>query len=464
MASVKQKAALVSIAVTVGLTLAKAAVGLASGSIAILAEAAHGIVDTAATLLTFYAVRLADKPADEEHQYGHGKVESIAALAETAFLFLVSGIVITEAVRRLWDGGHAVQVTPIMAGLMIAVIAIDFWRVRIMSRIAKDTGSHALESGALHFASDMASSAVVLGGLLFVWLGFPKADAIAAIIVAILICAMSWKLGRRTIDTLMDRAPKGATQAIREAVEAVPGVVSLDQLRLREVGAETLAEIGVAVNRTLPLERVVEIKGAIGNAATRAFPGTIPTVTANPVALDDETVMERVHLTARRHNLAVHHVTVQHLGEKLCVGLDLEVDGDLSLGEAHDVASRLEQAIRGELGADAEVETHIEPLQAEMLAGTDGDAALVAALADSLRALAAGTGPITDVHSVRARETAQGIVVTYHCRAEPALRIAEVHEAVDQIERRFRRAHPRIIRMVGHAEPARPLSPGGAGT
>jgi cation diffusion facilitator family transporter len=457
MASLKQKAALASIAVTVGLTLAKAAVGFASGSIAILAEAAHGIVDTAATLLTFYAVRLADKPADEDHQYGHGKVESIAALAETAFLFLVSGIVVTEAVRRLWDGGHAVEVTPVMAGLMIAVIAIDFWRVRIMGRIARETGSHALESGALHFASDMASSAVVLAGLLFVWLGFPKADAIAAICVAILICAMSWKLGRRTIDTLMDRAPKGATEAIRGAVEAVPGVVSLDQLRLREVGPETLAEVIVTVNRTLPLERVVEIKDAITAAATKAFAGTVPTITANPVALDDETVMERVHLTARRHSLAVHHVTVQHLGEKLCVGLDLEVDGDLSLGEAHDIASRLEQAIRGELGEEAEVETHIEPLQAEMLAGSDGDPALIAAFGASLGTLAAETGAITDVHSVRARETGQGVVVTYHCRADPVLRIAEVHEAVDQIERRFRRAHPKVIRMVGHTEPTRPL-------
>jgi cation diffusion facilitator family transporter len=457
MASIKQKAALASIAVTVGLTLAKAAVGVASGSIAILAEAAHGVVDTAATLLTFYAVRLADKPADEDHQYGHGKVESIAALAETAFLFLVSGIVVTEAARRLWQGGHAVEVTPVMAGLLIGVIAIDFWRVRIMSRIARETGSHALESGALHFASDMAASIVVLVGLLFVWLGFPKADAIAAVGVAVLICAMSWKLGRRTIDTLMDRAPRGATEAIREAVETAPGVVSLDQLRLREVGAETLAEVIVSVNRTLPLERVVEIKGAIADAAAKAFPGTMPTITANPVALDDETVMERVHLTARRHGLAVHHVTVQHLGERLCVGLDLEVDGDLALGEAHDIASRLEQAIRGELGADAEVETHIEPLQAEMLAGSDGDAALVASLAESLKALAAETGPISDVHSVRARQTGHGLVVAYHCRANPGLSIAAVHEAVDDIERRFRKAHPKVIRVIGHTEPTRPL-------
>ncbi|MGU9979202.1 cation diffusion facilitator family transporter [Phreatobacter sp. HK31-P] len=458
MVSIKQKAALASILVTVVLTAAKGAVGLASGSIAILAEAAHGLVDTAATLLTFYAVRLADKPADDDHQYGHGKVESIAALAETAFLFLVSGIVVTEAVRRLAGGGHAVEVTPLMAGLMVAVIAIDYWRVRVMRRVAEETGSHALESGALHFAADMASSIVVLAGLLFVWLGFPKADAIAAIVVAILICVMSWQLGRRTIDTLMDRAPKGATPAVSEAVAGVPGVVEVESIRLREVGTDTLAEVIVKVNRTLPLERVAEIKSAIAAAAATAHAGTVTTVTTEPVALDDETVMERVHLTARRHALAVHHVTVQHLGEQLCVGLDLEVDGALTLGEAHEIASRLETAIRGELGADVEVETHIEPLQVEMLIGSDAEPSRVADVAASLAALAAETGPITDVHSVRVRETGQGVVVTYHCRADPSLTVEAVHEAVDEIERRFRRIHARVIRVVGHTEPPRALS------
>lgn len=457
MASIKQKAALASIAVTVALTAAKAAVGYASGSIAIMAEAAHGLVDTAATLLTFYAVRLADKPADEDHPYGHGKVESIAALAETAFLFLVSGIVVTEAVRRLIDGGQPVEVTPLLAGFLLLVIAVDFWRVRVLSRIAEDTGSHALESGALHFAADMGSSIVVLIGLAFVWLGFPKADAIAAIAVAILICAMSWRLGRRTIDTLMDRAPTGASQAIAEAVGDVPGVVSVDRLRLREVGQETLAEIAVSVNRTLPLHRVAAIKTAVIAAAEAARPNTQTTVTTNAVALDDETVMERVHLTARLQGLAVHHITLHHVGERLSVGLDLEVDGALTLGEAHAIASQLEQAVREELGEDVEVETHIEPLQVETLTGANCPPETVTHLASTLKTLAAEGGPITDVHSVRVRRTPQGLVTVFHCRADPALSIGQVHEAVDLIERRFRRTHPEVVRVVGHAEPWRPL-------
>jgi divalent metal cation (Fe/Co/Zn/Cd) transporter len=274
-----------------------------------------------------------------------------------------------------------------------------------------------------------------------------------ALIIAGFIGWNGVRLGRRTIDTLMDRAPKGATEAIRGAVEAVPGVVSLDQLRLREVGPETLAEVIVTVNRTLPLERVVEIKDAITAAATKAFAGTVPTITANPVALDDETVMERVHLTARRHSLAVHHVTVQHLGEKLCVGLDLEVDGAMSFSAAHDVASDLETAVRRELGEDIEVESHIEPMLTAGLGARDAGAVTRMTFSGILSELAAETGRLAFVHDVRVRVNDEGLFVTCHCFAQPGQTVAEVHDAVDALERGFRRRVPEVRRMIVHAEP-----------
>lgn len=461
MGSVKQNAARLSIAITVALTAAKLAVGLWTGSLAILAEAAHGLVDVAATVMTFYAVRLSDKPADDEHPYGHGKVEPLVALAETAFLFLVSGIVINEAVSRLTHDAHAVAVTPLMAGLMVVVIIVDAWRVVVLRRIAEETGSAALASGALHFASDLAASLVVVTGLLFVWLGYPKADAIAAIAVAILICVMSWRLGRRTVDALMDAAPRGAAEAIASAVGRVPGVVAVAAIRARDAGTGVHADVRVKVSRTLPLERVAAIKAEVAEAARRAFPNTDPAVTADPIALDDETVLERVHVIARNETLSVHHVTVQHLrtlpGEdRLSIGLDLELDGAMTLAEAHETASRLEAAIRAELGPQTEVETHLEPMQVETLAGADCDPAETSLLASRLATLAAGHGTITDVHNVRARATQAGLIVHYHCRALPGRTIAEVHAAVDALERQFRGAFPLVVRVVGHAEPVRP--------
>src|SRR5438105_3649581 len=203
MQSVKEKVALSSIAASAGLTAAKGAVGLTTGSLAILSEAAHSLLDLAATVMTYFAVRIAGKPADAEHHYGHGKVESVSALLETALLFLLSGIVIWEALQRLFGGhGHAVEATPWAFAVIVASIVIDFARARVLYRVAAETASEALEADALHFGSDMWSSIAVLAGLGGVALGFKWADAAAAIVVALFVCLAGWRLGRRTIDTL----------------------------------------------------------------------------------------------------------------------------------------------------------------------------------------------------------------------------------------------------------------------
>src|ERR1700756_3223361 len=165
MQSTKQKVALSSIAASASLTVAKGIVGLSTGSLAILSEAAHSLIDLAATVMTYFAVRVSDKPADEEHHYGHGKVEAVSALAETALLFLLSGIVIWEAVNRLIDHeGHVVEATIWAFGVMALSIVVDFFRARALSRAAKATQSHALEADALHFSSDLWSSLAVIVG------------------------------------------------------------------------------------------------------------------------------------------------------------------------------------------------------------------------------------------------------------------------------------------------------------
>src|SRR3954469_21729994 len=229
MQDIKRRVALTSIAASGGLTLAKGAVGLATGSLAVLSEAAHSLLDLAATVMTYAAVRISGKPADEEHHYGHGKVESVSALAETALLFLLSGIVIWEALQRLLGGhGHAVEATWWAFAVMAASIVIDFFRARVLYRVAAQTSSEALEADALHFGSDMWSSAAVLAGLGAVALGYPSADSAAAIVVAIFICIAGWRLGRRTLDTLTDTAPAGAASRITAAVARIPGVVALE--------------------------------------------------------------------------------------------------------------------------------------------------------------------------------------------------------------------------------------------
>jgi cation diffusion facilitator family transporter len=453
----KEKAALGSIAASAALTLAKAVVGALTGSLAILSEAGHSLLDLAATVLTYIAVRVSGKPADAEHQYGHGKVESVAALAETALLFLLAAGVAFEAVQRLLgQQTYSVEVTPAAFAIIAISIIVDFFRARTLERVAKKTLSQALEADALHFSSDMWSSIAVLIGLGGVALGYSWADAAAALIVAVFICIAGWRLGRRTIDALTDTAPAGVSDQVAAIARRVPGIVGVERVRARPAGAVLFVELAVSVNRTLPLDRVAAIKVRLTRAIRAELPQAEVTITTEPRALDDETVRERVTLIARNSGLAVHHVAVQALADRLSVSADLEVDGTLPLSAAHETATRLEEAIREELGPEVEVETHIEPLPAALLAGRDAAVPRVAEIGEALAALASGIAGLGDVHDVRVRETDDGEIVNFHCGVDPALPVSAVHDLVDGIERGLRRRFPTITRVIGHAEPQRP--------
>jgi cation diffusion facilitator family transporter len=436
------------------LTLAKGVVGLATGSLAVLSEAAHSLLDLAATTMTYFAVRISGKPADDEHHYGHGKVESVSALAETALLFVLSGIVIWEALQRLVGGhGHAVEVTLWAFAVIVVSIVVDFFRARVLYRVAAETSSEALEADALHFGSDMWSSAAVLLGLAAVALGYPWADAAAAVVVALFICVAGWRLARRTIDTLTDTAPAGSAVRITAIVARLPGVVAVERVRVRPAGGTLFVDLVVAVSRTLPLDRVSAIKARVEQSIRAEFPRSEITVNSEPRALDDETVLERVMVIARNRALAVHHVTVQNLGDKLSVSLDLEVDGRQPLARAHEIADGLEQAVRDELGPAVEVETHIEPLQMSDLDGRDAPNDRVAAVQAVLATLAAEFNAVRDIHEVRVRETADGEIVNFHGTVEASLSVSDVHDRFDELERALRHRFPSIKRVIGHAEP-----------
>ena len=450
----KEQVALTSIAASAALTIAKGVVGLVTGSLAILSEAGHSLIDLGATVMTYAAVRISGKPADAEHQYGHGKFESVSAFAETALLFLLSGVVIWEAVKRLTEHEEHVVIANAWAFGVIAVsVVVDFFRARALSRTAKQTQSQALEADALHFSSDLWASLAVLVGLGGVRFGLWWADSAAALAVAILVCVAGWRLGRRTIDTLTDVAPQGAAEKITATAAKIPGVVAVEQVRARAVGETTFIDLTVAVSRTLPLDRVTAIKDAVAAAIRKQMPGAEPTVTVDPVALDNETVLDRVMVIARNRALAVHHVTVHDLNDRLAISLDLELGGKLSLREAHILAEGLENAIAGEIGVGVEIDTHIEPLQPHRASGREAPAERVKAVEIALTELAADGRTIRGVHDVRVRETDDGEIVNFHCDVDPDLSVQAVHEKVDALERALRARSPSIKRVIGHAEP-----------
>lgn len=451
----KHRAALSSVGASAALTLVKLAAGLFSGSLALVSEAAHGAVDTCATLVTFFAVRESGKPADEDHPFGHEKFESVAALVQVFILLDVALVVVIEATRRLRDGVANVEVTPWVFGALALSIGVDLLRWRALRRIARRTGSDALAADATHFASDLVASLIVLVGLVAYAAGFSRADAIASFGVAAIIVIAAVQLARDTLGTLLDKAPEGLAPRLAEIARNVPGVSDVGDVRLRRMGGRTVGDMTIGLSRTSAAERALDIRHAVREALATFDPRIDVTVSAVPKMLDDETMIERVLVVAARRRLAIHHVTIQRVGDRVSISFDLELDGAMRHGEAHEIASALEAAIRVEIGPDTEVESHIEPLLAVELEGQDEPAAHVEAIAQRLADAATRGGVVSDIHNVRARRTCDGLVVNYHCRIDPARSVSAVHECVDAIEHAVREGDSSILRIVGHAEPAR---------
>ena len=453
LSTLKQRAAAASIGASTILAVVKLAAGFASGSLALISEGAHNTLDIGASALTLFAVREADKPADADHPFGHAKFEAVAALAETGILAALAIVVAVQAIGRIRGGDAAVDVNAFAIGAILFSIAVDMLRWRALTHVARVTSSQALAADALHYSSDLISSVLVLAGLAATRAGYPHADALAAIGVAGFIAVAGFRLGRATIDALVDRAPEGLTEAVRSLVIGANGVAAIEAIRLRPTGPRIVGDVIVSVSRTLPLERVAAIKAELEARIARRWPEADLTLTANPLKLDDETILERVLVIAARRGLPVHHVTIQEIEGRKSVALDLEVDRAMPLGDAHTLASELEDAIAEEIGDGVEVETHIEPAEPEAL-GQLAEPDLARRIEASLAATAAAQGRVRDVHNVRVRETSGGVTVLFHCRVDPATPVETVHDAVDALERSVRRAFPEARRVVGHAEPA----------
>ena len=458
----KARVAAISIFASGGMAAAKLVVGIIIGSLALISEALHSSVDLAATVITWLVVKVSDQPADAEHHYGHGKIESLSALGVTAMLYVLAGGILVTAYSHLRDGATPPTLSVIPFIVLLVDIAVNLWRAGALHRAAHATQSQALAADALHFASDVLGSVAVIIGLALSALGYHWGDAAAAIAVAVMIAVLGLRLARSTVETLMDRAPAGISEQAAAAIRTVPGVVGIERLRVRMVGPTYFIDAIVEVPRTYPIDRVEDIKRKAHEAVAKALGDADLSFTSVPVARDNESVRERVMVIARNAGVAIHHVTVHDLGGKLTVSLDIEVDGEMTLTAAHDIAHDLERRIRDEFGEDVEVDTHIEPLEPELPQGFDAPPERIEVITEALTHFAADgaiqgaiRGAIYDIHNVRVRNTDAGEIVNFHCRAEPSMRVIEVHENVDEIERALRRAFPTVKRVISHAEPPR---------
>ena len=449
----KSRVAVLSLLASALLASVKFAAALFSGSLSLLSEAFHSLLDCAATALTLFAIKVSEKPADDEHHFGHAKVESVVALVETGLLFLVAIWVAYEALTRLWTGGETITLSWWLFAILFASIIIDYNRYHALEATAQRSGSDALAADALHFRADMWSSAAVLGGLGATALGFAYGDTLAALVVAVFVAKAGYQLGQRTLNSLLDAAPAGSTEKLRLLIESTNGVLAVSQLRVRPSGPILFIDVRADVARTLSVSAIEQVRRELIDKVRSQFEEADVTVQTQAVALDSETAFDKVSHIASLHDLSVHHLAVQDLAGKLAVSFDLEIDGQTPLLLAHQRATELEAAIRQGLGGDVEVESHIEPYSGQLLEGVAPTAKYVARLEKTLRTLSKREKSLSDLHNIRVRENTSGLFVHYHCRFAPDMKIEAVHDVIDRIDLALCNAMPEIKRVVAHAEP-----------
>lgn len=448
--SPQRRTALVSVGAACALIALKLAAGIPSGSLGLVSEALHSGTDLIAALLTFFAVGVAGRPADEAHQYGHGKAEHLAALFEASVLALVSVGVAGLAVARL-AGWVELDVDPrwwTFAAIAV-VIVIDISRTTISLRTARRFNSAALLSNALHFGSDLAGSLAVLVGLVFAEAGWAAGDSIAALFVAALVLTAAGRMMRRNVDVLMDRAPADAEEAARQAIAEIEPPIRLKRLRMRSAAGRHFADVVIAVSPEAAVGQGHAAADAVEEALERALPETDVVVHVEPTE-EDAVTRELAHAAAMtvRRVREIHNISVLHVGGRTEVSLHLKLPADTPLDDAHRAASEVERAIEKALpGVDA-VRTHLEPL-AEEAEGRGVAAAPDAAVVTQVVREATGALP----RELRVLETDEGLVVYLTIGLDPTLSLAEAHTRASAIEEQIRRDLPGVAEIIVHTEP-----------
>ncbi|MBN1959751.1 MAG: cation diffusion facilitator family transporter [Deltaproteobacteria bacterium] len=455
----KRFVALTSVIAAVVLTAVKIIVGINTGSLGILSEAAHSAIDLVAALVTFWAVHAACKPADREHTYGHGKIENISALFETLLLIATCVWICIEAIERL--AYNPVHVDPSIwaFAIMVGSIIIDFSRSRALARVAKKYQSQALEADALHFSTDIWSSAVVIIGLVFVrlgdalgipWLG--QADAVAALVVAGIVVWVSLRLGKRSLDDLLDAVPSHMQELAMQAAALVEGVRSVTQARLRRSGPQVFVDLTLAVKRDFAFERAHEIGDAAAIAVSKAIPGADVVVHVEPIQSVDENLTTITRLIAARYGLGAHAISIETHQNGESIEVHLEVDENLTLLQAHCRASDFEHALKSAAPKLIEITTHIEPtgVHSAVRNGEPIENQEVLVLIEKLKSSVAL--PFS-VHHLRIRSVQNEIDISFHCTIDGQTPITEAHSLTEQIENSLREQLPNVGHVLIHVEP-----------
>jgi cation diffusion facilitator family transporter len=456
----KRRVALNSMLAAAAMTLLKLAAGLFSGSLGVLSDAAHSALDLVGVTLTFFSVQVSDKPADEDHTYGHGKFENLSAFGEAGLMAVSCAWIIWEAMNRIVHQAVEVRhsVWPVL--VLLTSIAVDYWRSRRLRAVAVRTGSPALATDAFHFASDIWSTLAVLAGLAASWAGtrfgigwLRYSDPAAAVVVSLMILRMTLYLGRETLAVLTDEVPAETWRRLVKEVEQVEGVLAVEQARVRRSGASYFADLTLALPRRYTFEHTGDLVRAATEAAHRALPAADVVIHTVPRETRAESVFDRIRAVAARNNVSVHELSVQSHHGRLRVEQHVELDEKLPLLAAHSFVTAMEAEILRQAPEIDSVLTHIESEPAtielpEEIMEVDRK------IEQAMRASARLLPEIADVHDVAVSRAGEHIYVSCHCTLPDDLTMQKVHLVITALEDRFKLECPEVQRVTIHPEPA----------
>ena len=454
----KKVVALSSVLAAIFLTTIKIVVGLITGSLGILSEAAHSGLDLIAAAITFFAVRISAHPADSEHTYGHGKVENLSALFETLLLLVTCVWIIYEAIQRLFFKHVEVEASFWAFLIMGISIIVDVSRSRALFRVAKKYRSQALEADALHFSTDVWSSSVVIVGLVLVrlagvlkipWLA--QADAVAAMGVAGIVIYVSIQLGMRTITDLLDAVRPGLRDQVRQ-VTLVPGVEGIKRVRVRRSGPETFADVTLLVSRNTPFEDAHAIAGHAKAKVQELLPGADVVIHVNPIVSADEDIATKVRILAARRGIGAHSIRSRQTEDGRWLEFHLEVADDLNLDQAHEVATHFEEELRREVPELESIVTHIEPDDNVGIIQPATEAEKQRVM-QALTQLTEETDIIGEPHYLRVESLNGELMVSFHCDIDPTTPLSDAHALTERVEQFLRSHLPNLGRVVIHVEP-----------
>jgi len=447
----RRASTLVSVLAAGLLVILKLGVGLASGSLGLVSSGIESSGDVIAAALTYFAVGLGGRPADSEHPYGHRRAENLGALGEAAILLGGGVLVSVEAISRLFGAGGAPSVHWYELAVIGVALILEAGRMGVSLAVARREGSPAMRSNAAHFAADMAGSLAVLAGLLAVHAGFHDGDSIAALLVAAIIFLTAGRLIAENANALMDRAPAQARIAAERAITALGGDVELERLRLRDAAGRYFADVVVSVPAGQALVEGHRAADLVEGALERALPGSDVVVHVEPrrQGLD---LRDRVLAIALSEPLVkeAHDITIFEQRDSRSVSLHLKFPPDLDLRSAHEIAERVEQAIRARPGV-ADVQTHLEPLERPLAArGQDAgsDAEKTRAIERLVRER---TG--NDPQRVRLLSTDAGHVLFLTLLVDAAESLTDAHRLAGELEDELRQRIDGIAEVIVHTEP-----------